>query len=123
MEQARSLDRVQDVEAVVKAVLQREQEGTTGFGHGIAIPHGKSSAVSQPTLIYGRLAQAVDWKAMDNQPVSVLFMILVPEQSHNEHLQMLAKLARRLMHKDFVEQVRTLSDAGELAAYVQAELA
>ncbi|WP_067929150.1 PTS sugar transporter subunit IIA [Alicyclobacillus shizuokensis] len=123
VEQAARLQRVRDVDTVVAAVLQREAEGTTGFGHGIAIPHGKSAAVTEPTLIYGRMVQPVDWQAMDGQPVSVLFMILVPEASHNEHLQMLAQLARRLMHADFVEKVSTISDVEQLSEYVQAELA
>ncbi|MCL6516116.1 PTS sugar transporter subunit IIA [Alicyclobacillus sp.] len=123
VEQAQRLGKVTDVEAVVSAVLRREEEGTTGFGNGIAIPHGKSNGVREPALLYGRLAEPVDWKAMDGAPVSVLFLILVPEESHQEHLQILAKLARRLMHEEFVQQVKTIADEAALAEFVQRELA
>ncbi|WP_074949762.1 PTS sugar transporter subunit IIA [Alicyclobacillus macrosporangiidus] len=123
VEQAQRLGKVADVDAVVAAVLHREEEGTTGFGNGIAIPHGKSSGVREPALLYGRLARPIDWKAMDGAPVSVLFLILVPEESHAEHLQILAKLARKLMHEDFVAQVKSIQDEAALAEFVQRELA
>jgi fructose-specific phosphotransferase system IIA component len=120
---AASLGLVRDTDAVVAAVLKREEEGTTGFGRGIAIPHGKSSAVAVPAVLFGRLAEPVDWKAMDGQPVHTLFLILVPEESHAEHLQILAKLARKLMHDEFVEKVQSLSDAEAISSYISAELA
>ena len=71
--------RIADQKLVVQAVLLREEEGTTGFGQGIAIPHGKSADVLEPTLLVGRLASPVDWQAMDDAPVDTLFLILVPE--------------------------------------------
>lgn len=115
--------RIADQKLVVQAVLLREEEGTTGFGQGIAIPHGKSADVLEPTLLVGRLASPVDWQAMDDAPVDTLFLILVPETSHQEHLQLLAKLARKLMHEEFVATLRQLHNATEMFTFLQNELA
>jgi fructose-specific phosphotransferase system IIA component len=115
--------RIADQKLVVQAVLLREEEGTTGFGQGIAIPHGKSGGVLEPTLLVGRLATPVDWQAMDDAPVDILFLILVPETSHQEHLQLLAKLARKLMHEEFVATLRQLHTAKVMYAFLQNELA
>ena len=115
--------RIADQKLVVQAVLLREEEGTTGFGQGIAIPHGKSADVLEPTLLVGRLASPVDWQAMDDAPVDTLFLILVPETSHQEHLQLLAKLARKLMHEEFVATLRQLPNATEMFTFLQNELA
>ena len=115
--------RIADQKLVVQAVLLREEEGTTGFGQGIAIPHGKSADVLEPTLLVGRLASPVDWQAMDDAPVDTLFLILVPETSHQEHLQLLAKLARKLMHEEFVATLRQQQTAKDMYAFLQNELA
>nr|NNM90908.1 PTS sugar transporter subunit IIA [Bacilli bacterium] len=115
--------RIADQQLVVQAVLLREEEGTTGFGQGIAIPHGKSASVLEPTLLVGRLGKPVDWQAMDDAPVDTLFLILVPETSHQEHLQLLAKLARKLMHEEFVATLRQLPNATEMFTFLQNELA
>ena len=115
--------RVADTPKVIQAVLEREQEGTTGFGKGIAIPHGKSSGVTKPTLMFGGLNQKVDWNSMDDQPVDKLFLILVPETSHQEHLQMLAKLARKLMHDEFVDALNEIHAPEQMAVFLKEELA
>lgn len=107
---------------VVEAVLFRETEGSTGFGSGIAIPHGKSSHVIEPTLMCAKLAQPVAWQAMDEAPVTFLFMILVPEESHTEHLQLLAKLARKLMHAEFVDQLMSVQTPDNMVNFLKVEL-
>ncbi|KPV43742.1 PTS sugar transporter subunit IIA [Alicyclobacillus ferrooxydans] len=122
VKEAARLGRVRDEKVVVESVLQREEEGTTGFGKGIAIPHGKSDGVIEPTLMYGRLDTKIDWKSMDDAPVDKLFLILVPESSHAEHLQMLAKLARKLMHDEFVEALEGITERRALADFLKAEL-
>ncbi|CAM3723209.1 PTS sugar transporter subunit IIA [Alicyclobacillus pomorum] len=122
VQKAFELGKVTDVASVTEAVLKREQEGTTGFGKGIAIPHGKSAFVTEPSLFIAKTTSGLDWKAMDGQPVSTLFLILVPEGSHTEHLQILAKLARKLMHDDFVETVTQLNDEASLADFIRREI-
>ncbi|HET7656728.1 MAG TPA: fructose PTS transporter subunit IIA [Bacillales bacterium] len=115
--------RVNDLETVVEAVLNREKEGTTGFGKGVAIPHGKSSGVIEPTLMFAKTAEGLEWHSMDDKPVEMIFLILVPEESHSEHLQVLAKLARKLMHDEFVTTLRETDEAEKLTAFLEKELA
>ncbi|CCO07508.1 PTS sugar transporter subunit IIA [Desulforamulus hydrothermalis] len=93
---------VTNQEDYIQTVLEREQKGTTGVGFGVAIPHGKSAGVVRPALGFAKLAQPVDWQSLDGQPVSLVFLIAVPAaQAGNEHLQILAAIARQLMHQEF----------------------
>lgn len=106
--------RVSDLEAYVKAVLKREEEYSTAVGFGVAIPHGKTDAISKPVLMYGRV-KGIDWKALDNEPVYNVFMIGVPESdAGNVHLKILAKLSRKLMKEDFREALREASSEDQL---------
>ncbi|HEX6923231.1 MAG TPA: fructose PTS transporter subunit IIA [Bacillales bacterium] len=123
VEKADEIGKVSDVEATVETVLNREKEGTTGFGKGIAIPHGKSAGVAEPVLMFAKTEENLEWNSMDGEPVEMIFLILVPEESHQEHLQLLAKLARKLMHDDFVATLRETSDAEQLTAFLEKELA
>lgn len=123
VERANELGAVNDVETTVQSVLTREQEGTTGFGKGVAIPHGKTDGVKEPILMFARLASPVEWKSLDDKPVDMLFMILVPETAQSQHLQILAKLARRLMHQDFVDHLHSEQSAEAITTYIQEQLA
>jgi len=92
---------VTDKEEVVKKAMEREAKGTTGVGKGVAIPHVKSEAVERPAVAFGRSAEGIDYGSMDEKPSYLFFLITVPEESHDEHLQLLAKLSRNLVHDDF----------------------
>ena len=97
---------VTDAKPYVDAVLTRETTGSTGIGFGVAIPHGKSKGVAAPGLAFARLSNPVDWNAMDGKPVSMVFLIAVPEeQAGNEHLKILVALSRKLIHQDFRAQL------------------
>ncbi|WP_206832015.1 PTS sugar transporter subunit IIA [Alicyclobacillus fructus] len=122
VETAHATGHVDLVDEVIHAVEQREAEGTTGFGKGIAIPHGKSSAVRKPALLFAKLAQPVDWNSLDGKPVNMVFMILVPEGANDDHLRLLSALARKLMHDDFVEGLRAAQDEEQLASFVNGAL-
>ncbi|WP_367305604.1 PTS sugar transporter subunit IIA [Alicyclobacillus acidocaldarius] len=113
---------VDDVGRAVEAVEHREQEGTTGFGKGIAIPHGKSSAVRKAALMFARLAKPVDWNSLDGAPVDTVFLILVPEGAHDDHLRLLSKLARKLMHDDFVSALREANEVDQLVDTIRGAL-
>ena len=91
---------ITDREEYKKAVMKREEEFTTGIGMGIAIPHGKSAAVTEPALAFGISKHGVDYKSMDGKPANIFFLIAVPEKSDNTHLQILSTLSRKLMHED-----------------------
>lgn len=92
-----------------QALYDREREGSTGIGFGIAIPHGKSDAVKHPCIAFGMKHEGVDWDSLDGEKVKLIFMIAVPEQyAGNEHLKILQLLARKLMDETFREQLLTV---------------
>ncbi|WP_018086172.1 PTS sugar transporter subunit IIA [Desulfurispora thermophila] len=106
---------VKNLEAYIQTVLEREKKGTTGVGFGVAIPHGKSSGVAKPALGFAKLAAPVDWQSMDNNPVNMVFLIAVPEeQAGNEHLQILAAIARKLIHAEFRNQLQETKSPEEV---------
>lgn len=89
-----------DKTAYLQAVLHREAEYSTGIGMGVAIPHGKSSGVATPGLVFARSQAGVDFDAMDDLPTFLFFLIAVPEESADTHLKVLSSLSRKLMHQD-----------------------
>ncbi|MFC7203605.1 fructose PTS transporter subunit IIA [Haloferax namakaokahaiae] len=97
--------RVSDRDAALAALLEREEEATTGVGFGIGIPHAKTDTVSQPTVAFARSTEGIDFDAMDDKPARLLFMILVPAEGGEDHLQILSALSRSLMHEDVRENL------------------
>lgn len=92
--------RVEDREAALEALFAREEETTTGVGLGIGIPHAQTDAVTRPTVVFARSDRGVDFDAMDDEPATLIFMLLVPEGGNEEHLGMLSSLSRALMHEE-----------------------
>lgn len=92
---------ITDKEEVIKKAMEREEKGTTGVGKGVAIPHVKSNAVKRPAVAFGRSDKGIDYGSMDEKPSHLFFLITVPEESHDEHLKLLAQLSRNLVHDDF----------------------
>ena len=92
--------RVQNREQALKALQEREAEATTGVGMGIGIPHAKSEAVVSPTIVFTRAPDGIDFDSMDDEPVRLLFMLLVPAAGGDEHLEMLSSLSRSLMNEE-----------------------
>ncbi len=97
---------VRDVDALVAAALAREEMGTTGLGEAIAIPHAKTDAVTAPVVAFARSAEGIEWGALDGTPARLIFMIAVPgEAAGDEHLRILALLARKLLDAGFRERL------------------
>ena len=90
-----------DREDVLRAVREREAVLSTGIGHGVAIPHGKSSAVSELRMAAGRAVTPVDFDALDGQPVSLFFLLVGPESAAGPHIKALSRISR-LVRKDDV---------------------
>lgn len=109
--------RVNEAEKYVEAVLNREKEYSTGMGFGIAIPHGKSSAVIEPFLCFGKV-DSVEWKSLDGNPVNMVFMIGVPEEAGNAHLKILANISRKLMKQDFREELMKIESSSGLMEFL-----
>ncbi|WP_273124076.1 PTS fructose transporter subunit IIABC [Bacillus weihaiensis] len=105
-----------------QAIMNREQESTTGIGMNIAIPHGKSNSVKKPSVVFGIKQSGVDWKSLDGTEAKLIFMIAVPQESEgNEHLKILQMLSRKLMDDRYREQllaVQTKEEAYKLLSEI-----
>lgn len=97
---------ISDRAAFMQGILAREAQTTTGLGDGIAMPHAKNSAVKVPTVAFARSTQGVAYDAMDGQPVHLLFMIAVPSDANNTHLEALASLSRYLLQDGFMAKLQ-----------------
>lgn len=93
--------RITDLNAYKELVLKREEEGSTGVGEGIAIPHGKGDCVTEPGLVAMVVPDGVEYDALDSKPVNLLFMIAAPNTSDNVHLDVLSRLSTMLMDTEF----------------------
>ncbi|MEB3101738.1 PTS sugar transporter subunit IIA [Ferviditalea candida] len=104
----------------VSDVFVREATGSTGIGFGVAIPHGKSAAVSKPGLAFAKFAQPVEWNSLDNKPVTMAFLIGVPQQqAGQEHLKILTLISRKLVHESFREQLQNAGSAEDILQLLQ----
>lgn len=101
-----------------KNVLEREAQGTTGVGGGVAIPHGKSNAVRVPALAAVTLREAIDYQALDGAPVRLLFLIAAPDGANDLHIQVLARLAQLLMEPLFCEELKQAATPEEFLAVI-----
>lgn len=95
-------------------LIARERLGSTGLGNGIAIPHCRSEACNDIVGSLIKLEEAVDFDAIDNKPVDLLFVLLVPEQANDEHLAALATVAEMFSDAEFCQQLRASSDSQTL---------
>lgn len=96
-----------DANDIFDSLLARERLGTTGLGYGIAIPHGRIKNADKITGAFIKLNQAVDFNTVDNKPVDTLFALIVPEESTDEHLQVLALLASMFNDASFREKLNS----------------
>ena len=113
--------RATDAEALFADAWAREQKDETGLPGGIAIPHAKSAAVTEPSLAFARLAPGVDFGAPDG-PADLVFLIAAPEGAAEAHLAVLSKLARSLMQEDFTAGLRAAASDDEVVAIVRAAI-
>lgn len=98
--------KISDKKLYLDAVYTREEEGTTGVGNGIAIPHGRCSGVKEPGLAAVTINGGVEYNALDSKPVDLAFLIAAPEGSGTVHLEILSKLATMLMDENFVGNLK-----------------
>jgi len=108
-----------DKTEVFDSLLSRERLGSTGLGHGVAIPHGRLKESDKTIGAFIKLQDGIDYDAMDHQPVDLLFALLVPEQSTDEHLQLLAKLAEMFSDAEVVNRLRSAHTTAALLNIVQ----
>ncbi len=91
---------------IVKVLLEREELGSTGIGHGIAIPHGKSDIVNKIVAAFGISKKGIDFEALDGEPVYLIFLLIAPPDSAGDHLKALGRIVRLLKDKFFRQALR-----------------
>ncbi len=101
---------------VFDSLFAREKLGSTGLGQGIAIPHGRIKGLKHAAGAFMRLANPVPFDSPDGRPVNLLFVLLVPEQATEEHLQILSELAQRFADRSFRESLATATDPAAVVA-------
>ena len=92
---------------IFNSLINRERLGSTGLGKGVALPHGRLQGLKQPLAAFLTLTDGVDFDAIDGKPVDLLFALLVPEASTDEHLQILARLAEMFISPEFCNELRS----------------
>lgn len=102
------------VQEVVDSLMAREKLGSTGIGSGVAIPHGRLKNSNKTIAAFLQLHEGIDYDAIDNQQVDLLFALLVPEDSTDEHLKILAELAELFSNKAIRDKLRETKDNKQL---------
>ena len=103
---------------ITDSLFARERLGSTGLGHGVAIPHGRIKGLKAPMAAVFRLAQPIGFDAPDEQPVVLLIFLLVPEAATQKHLEILSEIAELLSDAGLREQIKSSTDAAQLHALI-----
>lgn len=98
-------------QTIFTVLMEREKLGTTGVGHGIAIPHGKISSLDRVIGFFARFEPPVPFESLDERPVDLMFLLLAPEDAGADHLKALAKVSRLMRDAKLCEKLRKVSDA------------
>lgn len=105
-----------DPDLVLEVIMAREKLGSTGMGHGVAIPHGRMQGLVEPVVVVAIHEAGVDFDAIDDALVHIVVMLLVPDDDNKVHLELLATLARLLQQADIRKALRDAPDASTVAA-------
>ena len=105
-----------DERAIFDVLLERERLGSTGVGKGIAIPHGKLGNIDQLYAVFAKLPAPVEFEAIDERPVDLIFLLLAPETAGADHLKALARISRLLRNEDVCARLRGSDNAEALYA-------
>jgi PTS system nitrogen regulatory IIA component len=106
---------------VLDALLEREAAGSTGVGHGVAVPHARLPGLTRLRGVFVRLDQPVEFQSVDDRPVDLLFALFAPPEAHGEHLRALARVSRLLRQADIREQLRQARGADAIHALLVQE--
>jgi len=101
---------------ILATVTEREQLGSTGFGQGVAIPHGKIDGLTRIYCLFARLSEPIEYKAIDGKPVDLVFLLLSPSDAGAEHLKALASISRVTRHLPTLDKMRGARSRDALAA-------
>lgn len=108
-----------------QSLLAREEEASTGIGHEVAVPHGKTDAVLKSGVAFGRVSGGVDWNSHDGQPVKLIFMVAAPDEEQGEgHLEIMQMISQKLRDESFKQKlltVKTNEEAMQLLKEIKTE--
>ena len=113
-QQLKELDCLADASKLLQSLLEREAIKSTGVGHGIAVPHTNSEDLQDTIVCIALIPEGMEYDALDNQPVYVIFLLVGPETNRNLHLQLLAKISRIVTQTDCLAQLRKATDANQV---------
>ena len=113
--------RITDRSGALTAILQREEQGTTGIGRGIAVPHGKHPSVTGLVAALGVSQKGIEFDAVDNEPVYLVLMLLAKNNDPGPHIQALAETSRLLLVPGFYRKIIEAGTAGEILEIINAE--
>ena len=103
---------------ILDVILQRERLGSTGVGNGVAIPHGKLTSINKIIGVFARLNAPVEFEALDDQPVDLVFLLLAPEGAGADHLKALSRIARLLRDGETVAKLRATDSATAIYTFL-----
>lgn len=105
-----------DAAAIAESISERERLGSTGFGGGVAIPHGKIEGLEKVFGLVARLEEPIDYGAIDKMPIDIVFLLLSPPEAGADHLRALAAISRVIRHGETIEKMRGARNRDALAA-------
>lgn len=114
--------KIEDREQALNDLKEREEEATTGVGKGIGIPHAKTQAVTEPTVAFIRAENGVDFGAADGEPARLLFMLIFPEDSEEDYLDLLSDISRSLIHDDVRSSLLEASSEDKVMEILEKEV-
>ena len=114
-------ERLADRAGALEAIRQREAQGTTGIGQGVAIPHGKHASISSLTAALGVSADGIEFDAIDGEPARVVFLLLAPVNDPGPHVRALAEIARLVQTPGFYRKLTEAESAAEVLGILDAE--
>ncbi len=108
---------------ILESLMQRESLGSTGLGGGIAIPHSKLTGLDKVVCLFARMAKPIEFEALDEEPVDLIFVLLAPETAGADHLKALARISRILRDNNTVQRLRGSNDKTALYAMLTENVA
>jgi PTS system fructose-specific IIC component len=111
--------RLKDRDGFARAVLDRETQRSSGIGRGVAIPHARNEAISQASIALGRSREGVDFEALDQAPVHLVFLLATPLNAGADHLKALARLARILRHSEYRQAILDAQTKEEIIQIIE----
>lgn len=111
----------EELEAIREAVLEREKIMSTGVGKGLAIPHGKAEGIEDNYAAFAILKNQIDYEAVDDQPVKLIFLLVGPQSSNNLHIKMLSKISRLMNNSEFRNRLMECNSAEDIIGVFEEE--